>query len=402
MKRANPDDSASETVVLEPRTSVTSFEGLPWALQKAVAGAINGFLYGDKSEKPSPYYKSPIARKNREKLARLASQVYGYINSTISEHSNIDDYYFRIWPRIEVDRKSGEIVEDPRFEVDLFRYIGRVAAKAIETKTRVNVIFVQADGDRMVSPSFARMLRRAVSGLKEVEPRIYADTRSAPSSLKERMMDARPHLFIGDSRVFALGSELAKTGPRLFLESEGKSEEIRKDEDLARFVVEHSGVKPEIFSNDTVVRPADEEIAKIGKRFSDEATDEPNDVIAALRVDRELDRLLEQVKRLTNGVDAIPSTTVARITSELKDKRNKWMELKSAHEAIVEEMKHLQRDFKGKRVNYDTYSVQRFMNIENRKSIERELVELQTYIKGDLRRKVMSVVDEPKGKGDRS
>jgi hypothetical protein len=395
-KRGTQKPEISDTVVLEPRTSVSSFDGLQWALQKAVGGAIAAFLYGDNKEQVKQFYKTPTSRKNKEKLAQLASQVYGYLNSAITEHSNIEDFFFRVWPRIEIDRKSGEIRGEPRFEVDMFRYMGRVSAKAVESETNLDVAFVQAQGDQIVSPSFARMLRKAVSQLMGVDLKVYAEPRSAPKPLKSKMADARPHLFIGEGGVFSLGSEIGKAGSRLFLESDGKTSEIRKEGDLTRFIVEHSGVRPEIFGSDTAFRPMDDEVAKIGMKLAEGASTELFDVIGSLKIEQELDRMSKEIGKLSDGVDETRTSAVSIFKTRLAEQRDKWIALKSGYEAAVEEMEHLTRDYDRKRMTYEAYDVRRFQAVREKKAIERDLVELQSYVKGELGRELAKLVEESK------
>src|SRR2546422_4450522 len=143
-KRVGQKAEFRDTVIIEPRTSVSSFDGLQWSLQKAVSGAIASFLFGDNEEGRKQFFPSPTNRKNKQKLAQLAGQVYGYLNSTISEHADIREYYFRVWTRVEIERQTGEITGDPRFDVDLFRYLGRVSTKPIAETNQVEITFVGA------------------------------------------------------------------------------------------------------------------------------------------------------------------------------------------------------------------------------------------------------------------
>jgi len=62
----------------------------------------------------------------------LVSEVYSFVNKIISAHSNPEDYWFRLWVRIEVNEKSGEILGHPNFDIDIFKYIGKIGGKYSE------------------------------------------------------------------------------------------------------------------------------------------------------------------------------------------------------------------------------------------------------------------------------
>ncbi len=68
---ASPLRTEKDVIVLEPRTSIVTFEGIPWGIQKAVGGAIASMLFGDNREAKSKFYKSAASRRNRKTLIEL-------------------------------------------------------------------------------------------------------------------------------------------------------------------------------------------------------------------------------------------------------------------------------------------------------------------------------------------
>lgn len=51
-----------QAVILEPKTAITSFDGITWGIQKAVGGAVAALLFGDNKEAKNQFYKSPTSR----------------------------------------------------------------------------------------------------------------------------------------------------------------------------------------------------------------------------------------------------------------------------------------------------------------------------------------------------
>jgi len=100
-----------DLTVLEPYTKISSFDGIGYAAQRSLIGAVGGYLYPDEKdkEKKSIFYASPIGRRNKQKVAQLVSEVYSYLNSIISEHADPRQYYFRLIVRMEINSKTGEI-----------------------------------------------------------------------------------------------------------------------------------------------------------------------------------------------------------------------------------------------------------------------------------------------------
>ena len=104
-----------DSIILEPRTTITTFEGIQWALERAVGGAIAAMLFGKNKEAKQSFYGSPTNRRNKEVLVELASQLYSYLNGTISEFADVKEYAFRVWAQVEANRKSGTIIGEPLF-----------------------------------------------------------------------------------------------------------------------------------------------------------------------------------------------------------------------------------------------------------------------------------------------
>jgi hypothetical protein len=59
-------------------------------------------------------------------------------------------------------------------------------------------------------------------------------------------------------------------------------------------------------------------------------------------------------------------------------------------------MEHLTQDYDRKRMIYEAYDVRRFQAVREKKAIERDLVELQSYVKGELGRELAKLVEESK------
>ena len=134
-----------DTIVLEPFTKITSFDGIAYAASRAIIGAIGCYLYPNNEDKPerSKFYSSPTGRKNKQKVTELVSEIYSYLNAIIAEYADPSQYYFRLWTQVEINRKNGEIIGHPFFDLDVFRYVGKVGGRHAETDGyALKVVFV--------------------------------------------------------------------------------------------------------------------------------------------------------------------------------------------------------------------------------------------------------------------
>jgi hypothetical protein len=102
--------TSRETIVIEPKSRIASFETLGYHTTRAANGAIAGALFGKDKEKSLEFFKSRTSRKNKEFLSLLTSEIYSYLNSVMPDTADPADYFFRIWLRLEIERKTGEIV----------------------------------------------------------------------------------------------------------------------------------------------------------------------------------------------------------------------------------------------------------------------------------------------------
>lgn len=390
-----------DTVTIEPRTSIVSFDSLVWQLQKVVSGAIAGFLYGDNEEGRKQFFHSATNRKNKQRIAQLASQVYGYLNSTISEHSDVSEYAFRVWTRVEIERQTGEIVGEPTFDVDFFRYLGRVSAKPVTQPNQVEVVFVGAPNDEIVSPHFARLLKRAKSSLPGVSLQLMLDLRSVGQKYKARLTTSQPFLFVGSDQVFPITMEALAGTPRIFIGEGAGKVEIKDEEDLLRFLVEKAGTKPEILGTDTAFQPVDQEVRRISAKVSSGTEVRPRNLLDDLRIGESLETLEKQLSDLKQPAGEEPPAEIRLVEGEMEKLKRQWVDLKSQYEAVSEEMTHLREDLDQKRVTYDTFSVERFKSVNHRKKLENDLVELQEQVRGSFWRRMASLFKKS-GKGETS
>src|SRR2546426_9083078 len=98
-------------------------------------------------------------------------------------------------------------------------------------------------------------------------------------------------LFVGIVLVFPVTMETASGKLRLYIaEGEGRVE-IRTPDDLGRFLIERSGVKPEILGLDTAFVPVDQEVQRISAKVSGGADVKPGNLLLELQIGETLEKL---------------------------------------------------------------------------------------------------------------
>ncbi len=390
VQKSSPTELGLNRVVLEPNTQITHFEGIQWAIQKVVTGAIAGLLFGDNADQKKSFYKSPTSRRNKEILLQLASQIYSYLDGIISEFANIDDYRFRVTTRVTVDRNDGGIVGDPVFGVDIYKHFGSVSAKGVESKEHIDVAFVGKTGDQFVTPALNKALTRAVREFSSVRLTPYKDQNTAPSSLRSRIVDKSPTLFIG-KRAYAVKLKIDPEGANFIFIKDGAKEFAVKDEkDLVVFLSKKSGLRPEILGQGTAFESSgkmEREVRSISDRILKNADNKSReiDLIESMQLDSAIKALKENLSSPTgksaSGEAAIERKTLER---ELELAKKKYADLKVEYEVAEEELGNLEEKLEKNHVTLEQYRVERWKIQRNKIAAKDQLIDLQANVKGDL------------------
>lgn len=393
-KKSVPVDVGLNRVVLEPVTKIMRFEGIQWEVQKVVTGAIAGLLFGDNKDQKNLFYKSTTSRRNKEILLQLVSQVYSYLDGTISEFANIDNYVFRVLTRVTVSKTDGSIAGDPLFDVEIYKHFGRVSAKGVESKEYLNVVFIGSAVDQFIGPKMNKFLTKAVQEFKTIKLAPYADARSAPTAVRSKVVGNSPTLVIGDS-AFAVKLKSAEDGTNfIYIDDESKEFRVGDEKDVVVFLSKKSGLKPEIMGEATVfesVEKMDKEIRDISSRIKENVSEEAEEIglVKSIRLDEAIESLEESLNSLRKK--DLPEAVAAEAKSadrELAAAKKSYSGLKVDYEVATGELKNLEKKFDRKQITMDQYEVERWKTLRSRGLTKEELIDLQTRIKGDLTSRV--------------
>jgi len=354
-------------------------------------------LYGTNKEAKDHFYKSATSRKNKEALVELASQVYSYLNGTISEFADVKDYVFRVWSQVTVDKKNGAIVGQPLFDVEIYKYVGRVTAQTVEVKDYVlTVAFIGKKDDQFITPFMNRALKRAKTATKHVQLEMYADPRTSPKALKEKVVGAFPTLIV-DGEPYPVKTKIdQETGAvQAYIDDEAGAFNINSKNDVLSFLSKKSGLKPEILGLTTAFQPVDHEIKKISQRVKESAKVGETDFLKYLGLENIFQRLedrLGSVKRQGLSNELQQKMKAAR--AQLDEEKDKYQKLKVEHEVTQDDLRKLDDNLEKKMITFETYEVSRMRSLTNWKKIEQELVNLQARVKGDLTNKIEELLSD--------
>jgi hypothetical protein len=377
-----------QSIILEPRTSITSFDGIPWAIQKAVGGAIAALLFGKDKEAKSQFYKSSTQRKNKEVLVQLASQVYSYLNGTISEFADIADYTFRIWTQLKVNRRNGEIKGHPKFHVDIYKFVGSVSAKSVEVADyKLSVDFIGKKDDRFVTPFIQKSLKHAKAQVKHLELEMYNDAVTSPKPMRRKIIGTFPTIIL-EEKSYAVKSKTDETGKiTVFIDENGTPFVLNDENSILLFLAKKSKLKPEIFGYDTAFQPVDQEIKNISNRIKESAEVGEEDFLQNLGLNQffeKNDSTINSLKK-THNYDR---DTVEEFNKKLKVYKG----LKIEYETVLEHQEIIQKEFEKQTIPFDMFNATQVKSIMHKKELELQLVDLQNKVKSELMPKVQQLL----------
>jgi hypothetical protein len=389
----------SNYIVLHPRTAIVAYDMIPWRIQVTVGGAISSMLYGDDKDRRKSFYGSPVDRTNKKVLEEFASQVYSYVNSSISEYADTDDYRFRVWTEVKVNQKTGEILDQPVFNVDIYRYVARVSARAVETKDfALQVTFVGNKDDIFITPFVMRSLKQAKSATKYLDIEMYMDRSSSPANIKKKLVQSFPTLIVAD-HGFPVKSKTSPDGTVIpYIEDDKKQFDLIDESALMRFIAEKSGLKPEILGFDTGFQRVDEEVQKIAKSVRESTTlgttpTTERDLLASLGLDAAFKALTTQLEKAGDWKADDAERTLKKFHGELEEKRKQYTALKTEYVTEIQHMEHLITENNKNRLDFDTFDAARVKSLFNKNGIEEQLVELQELVKGELTQSIAKYVE---------
>lgn len=394
----------TETIMLEPFTSIVSFDAISYKTNMTVAGAIGHYIYPDKEEyreKRSKFFASAVSRRNRQKISELVSEIYSYLNTKISEYADPRNYYFRIWVRIIINKKTGEILGHPHFDIDVYRHVGKVGGRHSEIgKYSMKVVFIGKE--RMpISSVFIKGVSKASQQSGVIDFRSYESYFKAPKEIREKITKDSPYLIIDEEIHKIIPKIDSKSGEIFSLIKEGKNDiKLEIADDVARYVLKKVKIKPEVIGSETAFGRVDEEIETIASELKEEAVETKTDLVTLLGVEDILKGLFKKLEGLaTYELPKEIERQKKRHWTLLEKLQKEFTSLKVKYEVQEEELAKLEKDHIEEMIDEDKYRSLRMKRLTASKMIRTEMVELQKELKQETANKITAFVKVAKKEG---
>jgi len=395
------DTASRETIIIEPKSRIASFETLGYHTTRAANGAIAGALFGKDKEKSLEFFKSLTNRKNKEFLSLLTSEIYSYLNSVLPDTADPADYFFRVWLRLEIDRKTGEIVSEPLFEADLFKYAGKLGGKYVEVGDyRLDVVFVGKEGTH-ITPFFVKAMNQVVNTTRLVKFKVYDNYRLAPKEVRQKITAESPFLII-DGKPFeiemTMDSKRKVVAP--LVESDGKKVSLESQESVANFLLREIKMKPEIRKSATIFQYADDEIEKIHDKIQQDSTetDEP-DLLKSLDLLDFINSLDSRIQNINvSKLHEDQKTIHGTLVKQLSKSKDRFSQLSQEWECLREEIYETKKDMEKGSITYEQFSALRMRRFKALKNVEQELIGLQEEVKRDFVKNLNDFLENLDGK----
>jgi hypothetical protein len=379
--------SPRDTIVIEPRSRIASFDTLGYYTTMAVTGAIAGALFGKDKEKSASFYKSKANLKNKQILAQLTSEVYSYLNSVISDFADPEDYYFRLWVRVEIDRKNGAIVSEPLFEIEMFKYTGKLGGKYVEVGDYcLDVVFIGREGT-LITPFFVKGINHVANTTKLVGFKSYDSYKLAPKENQEKITPDSPFMIIdGEPVEVKLALDEKKNIVVPFIQRGHKRINLENQEAVENFILSEIKMKPEIRKSGTAFQLVDDELKKIQDRIQHDSKEaiEP-DLLENLKLDSVLDNLKSQLDKTDpHKLSADQKNLRENYLKQLEKMKDKYTKMSREWEGLRKEMEDTKKDMEEGEITYEQFSTIRVRRSKALKSVEQQLIEFQEELKRDF------------------
>jgi hypothetical protein len=383
-----------ESIVVEPFTAIVSFDAISHRTYIALSGAIGHYVYPKKEEydaNKTKFFASPVGRRNKQKISELVSEIYAYLNANISEHADPRDYYFRLWVRLEVDRRTGEILSHPHFDIDVFRYLGKIGGKYSDVgKYSMKVAFVGKERFP-VSSVFIKGVSKAKQQTGVIDFKIYETYYRAPDEIREKISKDSAYLII-DEEVHKIKPKIdSDTGEVFsFIKENSHVTEFKSEEDVLLYIVKKVKIRPQIIGSETGLNPqVDKEIQTISPRLTEKVVDSEVDFVSSLGVEQILERLSKKLEgldtlELPKELEKQYKSHLASMETLTKD----FTSLKVRLEVQEDELGDLEKDRDEKKMDEDQFRSFRVKTITALKTIRTEMVKFQKELKQETAGKI--------------
>jgi hypothetical protein len=380
-------------------TRIVSLGTLDYRAGQSINAAIADAIAGKDEEKKKAYWKSRMSIENKRRISQFTSEVYAYLNPIISEFGEPDDYYFRLWLRVEIDRETGELVNVLHFDVDMFKYIGKVGGKLADDESYCMKVYFVGNKDTPVYTFFVEILRKVASEISVVSFKPFNSLRMVPPEMRKGLSEHSNYLIV-EKDVFEIKMRTDGTSISYFAEVAGKETNLSTKNLLESFIMQKIGLKPEIGKKAISFQPVDSELKKIRTKIEDEATeiDEP-DFLKSLGIDEELSAVKSELVSVDIGkVGDDESQKIKRLIKRTDRTQEKYTQLSVEYESIIEDMKNIEKDCNNGKISYEQFDVFRMRKSVALRANRIELIKLKASIAESILQEEKVLIEETKGK----
>jgi hypothetical protein len=386
-------------IIIEPMTRIVSLGTLDYRAGQSINAAIADAIAGKDEERKKTYWKSRMSIENKRRISQFTSEVYAYLNPIISEFGEPDDYYFRLWLRVEVDRETGELVNVLHFDVDMYKYIGKVGGNLAEDESYCMKLYFVGNKDTPVYTFFVETLKKVASEISVVSFKPFDSLRMVPPEMRKGLSEHSNYLIV-EKEVFEIKMRIDGTNISYFTEVAGKETTLSTKILLENFVMQKIGLKPEIGKKAISFQPVDKELKKIRTKIEDGAKeiDEP-DFLKSLGIDEELNAVKSELVGVDTGkIGDDELQKIKRLVKRIDRTHEKYLQLSVEYESIIEDMKNIEKDCNNGKISYEQYDVFRMRKSIALRANRIELIKLKATIAENILQEEKPLIEEIKGK----
>lgn len=390
------------TMTLEPITAIISFDAISYRTFISVSGTIGHYRYpndSDYNKNKSAFYKSVVGRRNKQKISEVISEIYAYLNTRISPHADTSDYFFRISFKLEVAKESAEILGTPAFDIDVYRYIGKIGGKHSNVgKYVMSVIII--DREKMpLSPIFKKGISKAkaqAEGL--IEFTVYQTYSAAPTDVKARVSKDSYYLLIDKDEYKIEPAIDQKTNDIIYtIKEEGNTKEFRSEDEITQFILKKLKISPKIIGSETgLTSSIDKEINEISKEIETQNNEQKTDLIAQLGIEQILTILFNKLDGTKTRGKSDRAKQKERLKAKLDDLKREFTSSKVEYEVNESELVQCKEEYERQQLTEEAYRIRRVRTLKAMGLIKSKLIEMQQTLKEKITPEIMEFI-EPKG-----
>jgi hypothetical protein len=380
-------------------TRIVSLGTLDYRAGQSINAAIADAISGKDEEKKKAYWKSRMSIENKRRISQFTSEVYAYLNPIISEFGEPDDYYFRLWLRVEIDRETGELVNVLHFDVDMYKYIGKVGGNLADDVSYCMKLYFVGNKDTPVYTFFVETLRKVASEISVVSFKPFDSLRMVPPEMRKGLSEHSNYLIV-EKEVFEIKMRTDGTNISYFTEIAGKETTLSTKILLENFVMHKIGLKPEIGKKAISFQPVDKELKKIRTKIEDEAKeiDEP-DFLKSLGIDEELNAVKSELVGVDTGkIGDDELQKIKRLIKRIERTQEKYTQLSVEYESIIEDVRNIEKDCNNGKISYEQFDVFRMRKSIALRANRIELIKLKATIAESILQEEKVLIEETKGK----